>query len=102
MSEQQETSEFLFSGPKKPKVDLDTAQPVEKDSLPQQREQRPWETSESEEETEALSEKEETSSVHQQLRQQLRKQKQLRQGIECLFQQLIKTQQGVHLDPSLL
>nr|UGV44751.1 MAG: ORF1 [Torque teno virus] len=102
MSEQQETSEFLFSGPKKPRVDLDAVQPVEKDSLPQQREQRPWETSESEEETEALSEEEETGSVHQQLRQQLREQKQLRQGIECLFQQLIKTQQGVHLDPSLL
>ena len=102
MSEQQETSEFLFSGPKKPRVDLDAVQPVEKDSSPQQRKQRPWETSESEEETEVLSEEEETGSVHQQLRQQLKEQKQLRQGIQCLFQQLIKTQQGVHLDPSLL
>uniref|UniRef100_A0AAU8H8A1 Capsid protein n=1 Tax=Alphatorquevirus homin9 TaxID=3048433 RepID=A0AAU8H8A1_9VIRU len=102
MSEQQETSEFLFPGPKKPRVDLDAVQPVEKDSLPQKREQRPWETSESEKETEALSEEEETGSVHQQLRQQLKEQKQLRQGINCLFEQLIKTQQGVHLDPSLL
>nr|UGV44995.1 MAG: ORF1 [Torque teno virus] len=102
MSEQQETSEFLFSGPKKPRVDLDAVRPVEKGSSPQQRKQKPWETSESEEETEALSEEEETGSVHQQLRQQLREQKQLREGIQCLFQQLIKTQQGVHLDPSLL
>nr|UGV44993.1 MAG: ORF1 [Torque teno virus] len=102
MSEQQETSEFLFSGPKKPRIDLDAVQIVEKDSLHQERKQKPWESSQSETETEAPSEEEETGSVHQQLQQQLREQKQLRRGIECLFQQLIKTQQGVHIDPSLV
>nr|UPW35077.1 ORF1 [Torque teno virus 11] len=102
MSEQQETSEFLFSGPKKPRVDLDAVQIVEKDYFQEQREQRPWETSQSEEESEAPSEEEETQTVQQQLKQQLRQQKQLRRGINCLFEQLIKTQQGVHLDPSLV
>nr|UGV44953.1 MAG: ORF1 [Torque teno virus] len=102
MSEQSETSEFLFPGPKKPRVDLDVVQIAEKVSSETQREQKPWEDSDQQTETEAPSEEEEEGSIQQQLQQQLQQQKQLRRGINCLFEQLVKTQQGVHLDPSLL
>lgn len=101
MSEQPETFESIFSGPKKPRVDLDKIQLQEDNYFQDQRKQKPWEDSESQTETEAPSE-EETQNLQQQLQQQLREQKQLRQGINCLFEQLIKTHQGVHIDPSLV
>uniref|UniRef100_A0AAU7SSD9 Capsid protein n=1 Tax=Alphatorquevirus homin9 TaxID=3048433 RepID=A0AAU7SSD9_9VIRU len=101
MSEQPETFESIFSGPKKPRVDLDKIQLQEDNYSQGQRKQKPWEDSETQTESEVPSE-EETQNLQQQLQQQLREQKQLRQGINCLFEQLIKTQQGVHIDPSLV
>nr|UYM03188.1 MAG: ORF1 [Anelloviridae sp.] len=103
ISEQYETTEFLFPGPKKPRVDLDRVQTPEESSIsPLQREQKPWEDSQEATETEAHSEEEQETDIREQLQQQLKQQQQLRRGINCLFEQLIKTQQGVHLDPSLL
>ena len=103
VSEQQETSEFLFSGGKRPRIDLPKYVPPEEDSNiqeRQQREQRPW-TSESESEAEAQEETQ-AGSVREQLQQQLQEQLQLRRGLKCLFEQLVRTQQGVHVDPCLV
>nr|CAF05744.1 hypothetical protein [Torque teno virus] len=105
VSEQPTTSEFLFSGPKRPRIDQGPYIPPEKDSGSLQRESRPWSSSETEAETEAPSEEEPENQEEQvlqlQLRQQLREQRKLRQGIQCLFEQLITTQQGVHKNPLL-
>lgn len=103
ISEQPETSEYLFSGGKRPRIDLPKYVPPEESSTfqeRQQREQRPW-TSESESEAEA---QEETTqgSIREQLQQQLQEQLQLRRGLKCLFEQLVKTQQGVHVNPCLV
>nr|UGV44916.1 MAG: ORF1 [Torque teno virus] len=103
VSEQQETSEFLFSGGKRPRIDLPKYVPPEEDSNiqeRQQREQRPW-TSESESEAEAQEETQE-GSIREQLQHQLQEQLQLRRGLKCLFEQLVRTQQGVHVDPCLV
>nr|UGV44818.1 MAG: ORF1 [Torque teno virus] len=103
VSEQQETSEFLFSGGKRPRIDLPKYVPPEEDfniQERQQREQRPW-TSESESEAEAQEETQ-AGSVREQLQQQLQEQLQLRRGLKCLFEQLVRTQQGVHVDPCLV
>nr|UGV44824.1 MAG: ORF1 [Torque teno virus] len=102
VSAEPETSEFLFSGPKRPRIDLPKYQPPEDASCTLQRESRPWSTEEEETESEAPSEEEETTSVREQLQQQYREQLKLRQGIKHLFQQLVRTQQGVHVNPSLL
>ena len=67
----------------------------------EQRKQKPWKDTKTQTESKVPSE-EETQNLQQQLQQQLREQKQLRQRINCLFEQLIKTQQGVHIDPSLV
>lgn len=106
VSEQPETTEFLFAGPKKPRIDQGPYIPQEKgfDSL--QRESRPWSESERETETEAPSETDQEEEnqeqvLQHQLRQQLREQRKLRQGINCLFEQLVITQQGVHKNPML-
>ncbi len=100
MSEQSETTEFLFPGPKKPRIDLQKYEPPEDVYSTLQKETRPWESSQ-EEETEAPSEEEEERPLREQLQQQLREQHQLRKGIQHLFQQLVKTQQGVHVNPCL-
>ncbi|UJO01995.1 ORF1 [Anelloviridae sp.] len=100
VSEQSETTEFLFSGPKKPRIDLQKYEPPEDVYSTLQKETRPWESSQ-EEETEAPSEEEEERPLREQLQQQLREQHQLRKGIQHLFQQLVKTQQGVHINPCL-
>ena len=101
VSEQQATSEFYFSGPKKPRIDMPKYETPEESSHTLQRESRPW-TSEEETETEVQSEEEETQvSVQQQLQQQYREQVKLRQGIKVLFEQLVRTQQGVHVNPCL-
>uniref|UniRef100_A0AAU7SSS5 Capsid protein n=1 Tax=Alphatorquevirus homin9 TaxID=3048433 RepID=A0AAU7SSS5_9VIRU len=102
MSEHEEPSEFIFPGPKKPRVDLGPIQEQERPSDSLQRESRPWETSEEESEAEVQQEETEEVPVREQLLHNLREQQQLRKGLQCVFQQLIKTQQGVHIDPSLL
>nr|UGV44919.1 MAG: ORF1 [Torque teno virus] len=98
VSEQPETSEFLFSE-KRPRIDLPKYEPPEEDSRTQ-RQERPWE-SEEETETEAQSEEETQGSVREQLQQQLQEQLRIRKQLKVMFQQLIKTQQGVHVHPSL-
>nr|UGV44687.1 MAG: ORF1 [Torque teno virus] len=98
VSEQPETSEFLFSE-KRPRIDLPKYEPPEEDSRTQ-RQERPWE-SEEETETEAQSEEETQGSVREQLQQQLQEQLRIRKQLKIMFQQLIKTQQGVHVHPSL-
>nr|UGV44696.1 MAG: ORF1 [Torque teno virus] len=100
VSEQQETSDLVFSGPKKPRVDIPKQETQEESSLSLQREPRPWE-SEEETETEALSQESQEVPVQQQLQQQYQEQLKLRQGIKVLFEQLIRTQQGVHVNPCL-
>nr|UGV44827.1 MAG: ORF1 [Torque teno virus] len=102
MSEHEEPSEFIFPGPKKPRVDLGPIQEQERPSDSLQRESRPWETSEEESEAEVQQEETEEVPLREQLLHNLREQQQLRKGLQCVFQQLIKTQQGVHIDPSLL
>nr|UGV44857.1 MAG: ORF1 [Torque teno virus] len=102
MSEYEEPSEFIFPGPKKPRVDLGPIQEQERPSDSLQRESRPWETSEEESEAEVQQEETEEVPLREQLLHNLREQQQLRKGLQCVFQQLIKTQQGVHIDPSLL
>ena len=103
IAEQQETFEYLFSGPKRPRIDQRPYNPEEESwsSAPRQREPKPW-TSEEETESQSQSEEEEETSVREQLQQQLQEQHRIRQGIKCLFEQLVRTQQGVHLHPSLL
>nr|UGV44702.1 MAG: ORF1 [Torque teno virus] len=102
ISEQPETFESLFSGGKRPRIDLPKYVPPEESSdtqQRQQREQRPW-TSESESEAEAQEEAPQ-GSIREQLQHQLQEQLQLRRGLQCLFEQLVRTQQGVHVDPCL-
>nr|UGV45204.1 MAG: ORF1 [Torque teno virus] len=103
IAEQQETSEYLFSGPKRPRIDQRPYNPEEESwsSTVQQREPKPW-TSEEETESQSQSEEEGETSVREQLQQQLQEQHRIRQGIKCLFEQLVRTQQGVHLHPSLV
>lgn len=100
IAQQPETSEDLFTGGKRPKIDLPKYEPPEENYSTTQREQRPWETS-SESEAEAQEQEEQTTSVREQLQQQLQEQLQLRRGLKCLFEQLIRTQQGVHVNPIL-
>nr|UGV44946.1 MAG: ORF1 [Torque teno virus] len=99
MSEQPETSEFLFPE-KRPRIDLPKYEPPEESSRTHQREERPW-TSEEETETEAQSEEEPAQTIREQLQQQLQEQLRIRKQLKVMFQQLIKTQQGVHVHPSL-
>nr|UGV44823.1 MAG: ORF1 [Torque teno virus] len=103
MSEQSETAEPSFEGPKRPRVDIGPQAQQEKDFGSRvQREPNPWESEqEMETETEAAQE-EETLSVREQLQQQYQEQLRLRSGIKHLFEQLLKTQQGVHVNPCLL
>nr|UGV45297.1 MAG: ORF1 [Torque teno virus] len=101
VSEQYETSEFLFSGPKRPKIDLPKYEPPEEGSGSVQRQERPWSTDTEETEAEAQ-EEEETVSVREQLQLQFQEQLRIRQGIKHLFEQLVRTQQGVHVNPSLV
>nr|UGV45271.1 MAG: ORF1 [Torque teno virus] len=102
MSEQSETAEPFFEGPKRPRIDLQPqAQQEESSGTRHQREPRPWE-SEEEMESSQQSEEETTLSVREQLQQQYQEQLRIRQGIKHLFEQLVKTQQGVHVHPSLL
>nr|UGV44835.1 MAG: ORF1 [Torque teno virus] len=102
VSAESETSEFLFSGPKRPRIDLPKYQPPEDISTSAQREQRPWTTEEETSEAEAPSEEETSTTVREQLQLQFQEQLRLRQGIKHLFEQLVRTQQGVHVNPSLL
>lgn len=101
VSEQYETSEFLFSGPKRPKIDLPKYEPPEEGSGSVQRQERPWSTDTEETEAEAQEEEEEVS-VREQLQLQFQEQLRIRQGIKHLFEQLVRTQQGVHVNPSLV
>nr|UGV45546.1 MAG: ORF1 [Torque teno virus] len=103
MSEQSEIAEPSFEGPKRPRIDLGPQAQQEKDFGSRvQREPNPWESEqEMETETEAAQE-EETLSVREQLQQQYQEQLRIRSGIKHLFEQLLKTQQGVHVNPCLL
>lgn len=102
VSEQHETSDFLFSGPKRPRIDLPKYEPPEESSGSVQRQERPWTTDTEETEAEAQEEEEETVSVREQLQLQFQEQLRIRQGIKHLFEQLVRTQQGVHVNPSLV
>nr|UGV45136.1 MAG: ORF1 [Torque teno virus] len=100
MSEQQETSESYFPGPKRPRIDLPKYEPPEESWSTLQRELRPWTDSEAEKD-QSSSEEEEERPLREQLQLQLKEQQHLRRGIQCLFEQLLKTQQGVHVNPCL-
>lgn len=102
VSEQHETSDFLFSGPKRPRIDLPKYEPPEESSASVQRQERPWTTDTEDTEAEAQEEEEETVSVREQLQLQFQEQLRIRQGIKHLFEQLVRTQQGVHVNPSLV
>ena len=102
VSEQHETSEFLFSGPKRPRIDLPKYEPPEESSGSVQRQERPWTSDTEETEAEAQETEEETVSVREQLQLQFQEQLRIRQGIKHLFEQLVRTQQGVHVNPSLV
>lgn len=99
IADQSSTSEYLFSGSKRPKIDLPKYEPPEESSS-FKRETRPW-TSESEEESSQEQAPQEEKTIREQLQQQLQEQLQLRRGVKCLFEQLIRTQQGVHVNPIL-
>nr|UGV44793.1 MAG: ORF1 [Torque teno virus] len=99
IADQPSTSEYLFSGSKRPKIDLPKYEPPEESSSSRPQ-TRPWQ-SESEEESSQEQAPQEEKTIREQLQQQLQEQLQLRRGVECLFQQLIRTQQGVHVNPIL-
>nr|UGV44681.1 MAG: ORF1 [Torque teno virus] len=101
VSEQSDITEFIFSGPKKPRIDQDRYQEAEEHSDSRLREEKPWESSQ-ETESEAQEEEIQETNIQLQLQHQLKEQLQLRRGIQCLFEQLTKTQQGVHINPSLV
>nr|UGV45189.1 MAG: ORF1 [Torque teno virus] len=102
VSEQSETAEPFFEGPKRPRIDLGPQIQEEEDSRSTRpREPQPWD-SDQEMESSQQSEEETTLSVREQLQQQYQEQLRIRQGIKHLFEQLVKTQQGVHVHPSLL
>nr|UGV45194.1 MAG: ORF1 [Torque teno virus] len=101
MSEQPETAESFFQGPKRPRIDLGPQIQEENSGSTIPREPEPW-NSDQEMEDSQQSEEETTLSVREQLQQQYQEQLRIRQGIKHLFEQLVKTQQGVHVHPSLL
>nr|UPW35070.1 ORF1 [Torque teno virus 12] len=102
VSEQSETAAPFFEGPKRPRIDLGPQIQEEEDSRSTRpREPQPWD-SDQEMESSQQSEEETTLTVREQLQQQYQEQLRIRQGIKHLFEQLVKTQQGVHVHPSLL
>nr|UGV42675.1 MAG: ORF1 [Torque teno virus] len=93
--------ELVPTGTKRPRLEVPAFQEEqEKDLLFRQRKHKAWEET-TEEETEALSETEEESQ-EQQLLRRLQQQRELGRGLRCLFQQLTRTQMGLHVDPQLL
>nr|UGV42697.1 MAG: ORF1 [Torque teno virus] len=94
--------ELIPTGPKRPRMEVPAFEEgQEKSLLFRQRKHQPWEET-TEEETEAPSETEEESSEEQQLLRRLQQQRELGRGLRCLFQQLTRTQMGLHVDPQLL
>lgn len=95
------TDELISTGPKRPRLEVPAfEEEQEKDLLFRQRKHKAWEDT-TEEETEAQSEEEEESQELQLLRR-LQQQRELGRGLRCLFQQLTRTQMGLHVDPQLL
>lgn len=113
MSEYSPTDEFVYPGtesypPKRPRNDVPTLEGEEPG--PEQTAQGVLRSllEEQEETEDPPSVREEASPRQQQLvvqlelqRQRLRQRK-LQEGIRLMFEQLVKTQQGAHLDPRLL
>nr|UGV42677.1 MAG: ORF1 [Torque teno virus] len=94
--------EILSTGPKRPRLEVPAFEEgQEKSLLFRQRKHLLWEET-TEEETEAQSEEEQEEEEQQQLLRRLQQQRELGRGLRCLFQQLTRTQMGLHVDPQLL
>lgn len=96
---QAESTDALFptTGTKRPRTEVPVA--VAGDALPsRERKRQAWQESTSEE-TESEAEAQEEKTLQEQLQQQLKEQRQLRCGIQYMFQQLTKTQLHLHVPP---
>nr|UGV44905.1 MAG: ORF1 [Torque teno virus] len=103
VSGEQTNASLYSSGPKRPRTEI-PPQDAEEGSYSREGKLQPWLDSSEQEESETEAPEEEATSppsLQLQLKQQIREQRQLRCGIQHLFQQLMKTQQNLHINPCL-
>nr|UGV42672.1 MAG: ORF1 [Torque teno virus] len=94
--------ELLSTGPKRPRLEIPAFQEGQEESLLfRKRKHKAYEDS-SQTETEAQSEEEEDPEQQLELLHRIQQQRLLGRSLRCLFQQLTRTQMGLHVDPQLL
>lgn len=96
------TDELLSTGAKRPRLEIPAFQEGQEESLLfRKRKHKAYEDS-SQTETEAQSEEEESPQEQLELLHRIQQQRLLGRNLRCLFQQLTRTQMGLHVDPQLL